>query len=88
MATDDKPSARQLRYLRALIDTTGQTCTWPKTRREASRAIARLKRAPTAPRIERDEDRRAVKDALASQTPASSVDKSEIAGYCSTARWR
>jgi hypothetical protein len=86
MATDDKPSARQLRYLRAL--TTGQTCTWPKTRREASRAIARLKRAPTAPRIERDEDRRAVKDALASQTPASSVDKSEIAGYCSTARWR
>jgi hypothetical protein len=35
MATDDKPSARQLRYLRALIDTTGQTCTWPKTRREA-----------------------------------------------------
>jgi len=88
MGTDDKPSARQLRYLRALIDATGQTCAWPKTRREASRAIARLKRVPTAPRIERDEDRRAIKDALASQAPASSVDGSEIAGYGSDARWR
>jgi hypothetical protein len=85
---NDKPSARQLRYLRALIDATGQTCAWPKTRSEASRAIARLKRAPTAPRIERDEDRRAVKDALASQTPASSVHESEIAGYGSHCRWR
>jgi hypothetical protein len=88
MGANDKPSARQLRYLRALIDATGQTCSWPKTRREASRAIAQLKRAPTGPRIERDEDRRAVKDALASQTPASSVHASEITGYGSNASWR
>jgi hypothetical protein len=88
MGANDKPSARQLRYLRALIDATGQTCSWPKTRREASRAIARLKRAPDAARIEREEDRRAVKDALASQTPASSVNQTEIAGYGSNARWR
>jgi hypothetical protein len=88
MAANDKPSARQLRYLRALIDATGRTCSWPKTRREASRAIARLKRAPAAPRTERDDDRRAVKDALASQTPASSVHATEIAGYGSNARWR
>jgi len=88
MGANDKPSARQLRYLRALIEATGQTCAWPKTRREASRAIARLKRAPGAPRIERDEDQRAVKDALASQTPASSVQANEIAGYGSQCRWR
>ena len=88
MGANDKPSARQLRYLRALIDATGQTCSWPKTRREASRAIAQLKRAPTAPRTERDEDRRAVKDALASPTPASSVHASEITGYGGNASWR
>jgi hypothetical protein len=52
MGANDKPSARQLRYLRALIDATGQTCTWPGTRREASRAIAQLKRAPTASRTD------------------------------------
>jgi hypothetical protein len=88
MAANDKPSARQLRYLRALIDATGQTCSWPRTRREASHAIARLKRARTAPRIERDDDRRAVKNALASQTPASSIHAGEIAGYGSHCRWR
>ena len=88
MAATDKPSARQLRYLRALIEATGQTCAWPKTRQEASREIARLKQVPTAPRLEREQDRRAVKDALGSESPASAVRPSEVEGYGSSARWR
>ncbi len=65
MADQHQPSARQLRYLRALCEATGQTTTWPKTKSEASRAIARLKRQPVSTPQERYEDRRAVKDALA-----------------------
>ena len=42
MAADHKPTAKQLRYLRALCEATGETTTWPKTRQEASRAIERL----------------------------------------------
>jgi DNA-binding CsgD family transcriptional regulator len=46
MAANDKPTAKQLRYLRALCDATGETTSWPKTRQEASRAIERLKTRP------------------------------------------
>jgi len=87
MAANDKPSARQLRYLRALIETTGQTCRWPKTKQQASREIVRLKQAPSSPGFERDQDRRAVKDALATPRHAASVHPSEVTGYASSARW-
>ncbi len=63
MAADNKPTAKQLRYLRALCEATGETTTWPKTRQEASRAIERLKNRPRSDAEERD--RREVKDALA-----------------------
>ena len=64
MAADHKPTAKQLRYLRALCEATGET-TWPKTRQEASRAIERLKQRPRSDAEERRRDRREVKDALA-----------------------
>ena len=75
MATDDKPADRkpmnskptqkQLRYLRALCEATGETTSWPKTRQEASRAIERLRERPRSDADERRRDRREVKDALA-----------------------
>ena len=65
MAADSKPTAKQLRYLRALCEATGETTTWPKTRQEASRAIERLKQRPRSDPEERRRDRREVKDALA-----------------------
>ena len=65
MATDNKPTAKQLRYLRALCEATGETTSWPKTRQEASRAIERLKSRPRSDAEERRLDLREVKDALA-----------------------
>ena len=65
MAADDKPTAKQLRYLRALCEATGETTTWPKTRQEASRAIERLNKRPRSDAEERRRDRREVQDALA-----------------------
>ena len=65
MAADNKPTAKQLRYLRALCEATGETTTWPKTRQEASRAIERLKQRPRSDPEERRRDRREVQDALA-----------------------
>jgi len=41
--TPKPPSARQLDYLRALANRTGQTFTYPRTSRDASREIQRLK---------------------------------------------
>ena len=41
--TPKPPSARQLNYLKALANRTGQTFTYPKTSRDASREIQRLK---------------------------------------------
>jgi len=64
MAANDKPSARQLRYLRVLIEATGQTCRWPKTRQQASRELARIKQAPRSPRFEREQDRPLCADIL------------------------
>ena len=41
----DRPTQRQLAYLRSLADRTGQTFAYPHTRGQASREIQRLKRA-------------------------------------------
>ena len=40
----DRPSRRQLAYLRALADRAGQTFAYPQTRRQASLEIQRLER--------------------------------------------
>ena len=74
-----KPTSRQLNYLRALANRTGQTFTYPRTRREASREIERLKQAQPSTRIERKLERKDIADAVAAakRTPrASSQAKS------------
>ena len=50
--TPKPPSARQLNYLKALAHRTGQTFTYPKTSRAASREIQRLKTVRPTSRIE------------------------------------
>jgi hypothetical protein len=50
-------SSRQLSYLRRLADQTGHTFTYPKTSREASAEIDRLKTTPRQSRSERDVER-------------------------------
>jgi hypothetical protein len=88
MATDDPPTSKQLRYLRALADRTGTTFASPRTRREASQAIDQLRRRRPEPSEDRRRERRQVSDDLASAGPASSVRADEIAGYGSQAHWR
>jgi hypothetical protein len=78
MAPPDKPTTRQLRYLRRLAEPTGTTFTPPATRRQASQEIERLKLRPSSSRLERREDSRSVSQGLASEQPASSVRDDEI----------
>ena len=83
------PSARQLNYLKALANRTGQTFTYPTTSSDASREIQRLKTVRPTSRVELDLERL---DLIAEQAaPEANCDvpihRSEIEGYGSTATW-
>jgi len=83
-----KPTSRQLNYLRALANRTGQTFTSPRTRREASREIKRLKQAQPSTRTERELERKHIADAVArGQEDATRVHPGEVTGYGSNCRW-
>jgi hypothetical protein len=88
MAANDRPTAKQLRYLRALAARSGTTFTAPTTRRQASEAIAQLRSRSASMRSERRREQREVADDLATARPHSSVRDEEITGYGSRARWR
>jgi hypothetical protein len=84
---DQPPSPRQLNYLKALAAKTGQTFIWPKTSRQASSEIARLKRThPSTPAeraVEQIDDRlvrEAAEDAVA-------IHGLEVVGHGSNATW-
>ncbi len=80
------PTAKQLRYLRALANQTGTTFTPPKSSYEASKAIKEMQHRPVSSRHDRDEDRGSV----ASRDGASAgvdIQDDEITGYGSSARW-
>jgi hypothetical protein len=87
MAPHDKPTTRQLRYLRRLAELTGTTFTPPATRLQASQEIERLKRRPRSSRPERREHSWSVSQGLAREQPASSVRDDKLAGFGSQARW-
>jgi hypothetical protein len=83
-----KPTRRQLNYLRALANRTGQTFTYPRTRREASREIERLKQAQPSTPIERKLERKDIADAVArGQEDAPRIQPGEVTGYGSNCRW-
>ena len=85
----DRPTQRQLAYLRSLATRTGQTFAYPRTRGEASREIQRLKRAPSSTRTERSIERKDIADAIArGPEDATAVRPDEISGFGSTATWR
>jgi len=86
MPTDDRPTAKQQRYLRTLAQSTGTSFTPPTTKTEASREIKRLKQLAASPRHERREERRTVSEDLAAG-PSSSPRPEEIQGYGSNCRW-
>lgn len=61
----DRPTARQLAYLRALADRAGQTFSYPRTRRQASAQISRLRAATPTSHDERRIERCELADAIA-----------------------
>lgn len=79
---DDRPTAKQQRYLRTLAEQTGTSFTPPQTKTEASREIDRLRKLTTSPRHERSQDRRTVSEAV--RGDAATPRAEEIVGYSAT----
>jgi hypothetical protein len=86
--TPSKPTSRQLAYLKSLADRTGQTFTYPKTSRQASAEINRLKHTKPSSRTERYVERKLIADQIATgPIDAARVRDDEIHGYGSSATW-
>jgi hypothetical protein len=83
-----KPTPEQLRYLRDLANSRGQTFRYPTTRAEASAEIRRLRANKPDSRLERAIERREGERAVRRENfDASAVRPGEIRGYGSNARW-
>jgi hypothetical protein len=82
------PTAKQLAYLRALAQRTGQTFVTPRSRRNASAEIRRLRTTPTESHVERTIERSEIADAIAAGPHDSArVIPSEVTGFGSSATW-
>ena len=83
-----KPTPKQLKYLRALAQRTGQTFAYPRTMEAASDEIDRLTGVKATPRTDRRRELREVQDDLATgRGDAARVRDDELSGYGSTATW-
>ena len=88
MSATDKPTPKQLGYLRRLASSRGQTFRYPQTRAEASAEIKRLKANRPDSRLDRAVERaEARRDPVATGRDAVAVRDDEIEGYGSSARW-
>ena len=88
--TPKPPSPRQLNYLKALANRAGQTFTYPKTSRGASREIQRLKGVRPSSRIELEIERLDLAAEQAARAANCDVPvnlDTEVAGHGSTATW-
>ena len=87
--TPKPPSARQLNYLKALANRTGQTFTYPTTSSDASREIQRLKTVRPTSRVELELERTDLAAEQAAREASCDVPirRSEVEGYGSTATW-
>jgi hypothetical protein len=83
-----KPTPTQLRSLRDLANSRGQTFRYPTTRAEASVEIRRLRANKPDSRLERAIERHAGDCAVRGEDlDASAVRPDEIAGYGSECQW-
>ena len=88
MSATDKPTPKQLGYLRRLASSRGQTFRYPQTRAEASAEIKRLKANRPDSRLDRAVERaEARRDPVATRRDAAAVRDDEIEGYGGSARW-
>jgi hypothetical protein len=81
------PSPRQLNYLKALADRTGQTFSYPRTSTQASREIQRLKNARPSTKAERAIERFGDTQATEAGQDAAEIHGFEIVGYGSNCTW-
>lgn len=89
--TGERPAtARQLGYLRALAERTGQTFATPRTSAQASREIKRLKATRPSTRTERALERHDWQAEAAAREANCDVPiaPDELTGYSSSATWR
>lgn len=84
---EQRPTARQLAYLKALAERTGQTFAYPHTSAQASAQIARLKRTAPSTRTERALEQLDDRVARELAQDPSAIHGFEIAGYGSSATW-
>ena len=86
--SDQPPTGKQLTYLKTLAQRTGQSFTWPKTRRQASTQINRLKGTRPSSRVERQIeqqlDDRPIVEAI---QDAAAIRGFEVTGHGSNCRW-
>ena len=88
MSATDKPTPKQLGYLRRLASSRGQTFRYPQTRAEASAEIQRLKANRPDSRLNRAVERaEARRDPVATRRDGAAVRDDEIEGYGSSAHW-
>jgi hypothetical protein len=87
---EPRPTAKQLKYLRALASRTGRTFAYPKTAPEASAEIRRLQKQHRSSRVEVRIERKQIADQVArGPVSAANVDLDcETEGYGSAATWR
>ena len=85
---NDRPTEKQLRFLRSLACSRGETFSSPATRAEASAEIQRLKDRKPSSRVETRIDRKAVAEAFERRGGGARVRDHEVTGYGSTASWR
>jgi hypothetical protein len=85
----DRPTAKQLRYIKDLWMQAGETGTLPRTRAQASAEIRRLKaRGRLSPAERRREALEARREAGERHGDAAAIQPFEISGRGSHATWR
>ena len=87
-AAAQKPTPRQLAFLRDLAAQRGQSFAYPATAAEASREIKRLHRLRRTARSDVARERRQIADDMATRRgDHARVPDAEITGSGSSARW-
>ena len=82
------PTSKQLAYLKALAQRTGQTFVMPRTGRAASAEIQRLKAAPAEGQLERRLERDEIAEAIGTGPQDSvRITPDEVNGYGISATW-
>jgi hypothetical protein len=86
--TTSPPTSKQLAYLKTLAARTATSFAYPRSRREASREIDRLRHLPVLTDDRDTDDGRVLDSDRERCTYATAPAPGEIAGHGSSASWR